>query len=138
MASNTAICRMPCPHSVVVCHGRLLAPTRWKHGDTALMCLATSQIGYSWIMRPSTLPSSYVNFLNRHGGRELWHYAAVRVRRSISGAPGRRDHPAGHVLGQHSPGFHALGKILGNGPCGPSSLGSCSNGLITVSEPDVG
>jgi hypothetical protein len=46
------------------------------------MCLATSQIGYSWIMRPSTLPPSYVNFLNRHGGRELWHYAAVRVRHS--------------------------------------------------------
>ena len=60
---------------------RLLAPTRWKHGDTALMCLATSQIGYSWILRPSTLPPSYVHFLNRHGGRELWHYAAVRVRR---------------------------------------------------------
>ncbi len=59
---------------------RLLAPTRWKHGDTALMCLATSQIGYSWIMRPSTLPPSYVHFLNRHGGREMWHYEAVRVR----------------------------------------------------------
>ena len=44
------------------------------------MCLATSQIGYSWIMRPSTLPHTYVNFLNRHGGREAWHYAAVRVR----------------------------------------------------------
>jgi hypothetical protein len=30
----------------------LLAPTRWRHGDVALMCLATSQIGYSWIALP--------------------------------------------------------------------------------------
>ena len=62
---------------------RLLTPTRWQHGDTALMCLATSQIGYSWIMRPSTLPPSYVNFLNRHGGNPLHNYAAVRVRRPV-------------------------------------------------------
>ena len=57
----------------------LLAPTRWKHGDTALMCLATSQLGYSWIMLPSTLPPAYVHFLNHHGGKQLHHYAATRV-----------------------------------------------------------
>jgi hypothetical protein len=31
---------------------RLLAPTRWRHGDVALMCLSTAQIGYSWIALP--------------------------------------------------------------------------------------
>ena len=57
----------------------LLAPTRWRHGDTALMCLATSQLGYSWIMLPSTLPPAYVHFLNHHGGKQLHHYTATRV-----------------------------------------------------------
>ena len=59
--------------------GRLLAPTRWRHGDTLLMCLSTSQIGYSWIMAPNTLPPAYINFLNRHGDAPLHHLAAVRV-----------------------------------------------------------
>lgn len=59
---------------------KALAPTRWKHGDTALMCLATSQITYSWIMMPHTLPKSYVKFLNKHGGRQQWHYDAAKVR----------------------------------------------------------
>ena len=52
---------------------------RWKHGDTALMCLATSQIGYSWIVLPQTLPPGYVRFLNQHGGKQDCHYGAVRV-----------------------------------------------------------
>lgn len=30
----------------------LLAPTRWQHGDVALMCLSTMQIAYSWIILP--------------------------------------------------------------------------------------
>lgn len=58
---------------------KVLAPTRWKHGDTALMCVATSQILYSWIMMPHTLPPTYIKFLNRHGGRQQWHYNAARV-----------------------------------------------------------
>ena len=58
---------------------KVLIPTRWQHGDTTLMCLATSQILYSWIMMPHTLPSSYIKFLNRHGGRQQWHYNAARV-----------------------------------------------------------
>jgi hypothetical protein len=31
---------------------KLLAPTRMKYGDVALMCLSTAQIGYSWIVLP--------------------------------------------------------------------------------------
>ncbi|KAK9806740.1 hypothetical protein WJX72_001016 [[Myrmecia] bisecta] len=56
----------------------LLTPTRWKHGDTALMCLATSQILYSWMMLPQTLPAAYVRFLNKHGGKERWRCDAIR------------------------------------------------------------
>lgn len=72
---------MSCQHpscGVPIC--RLLAPTRWKHGDTALMCLSTSQIGYSWIMQPSTLPPAYISFLNRHGGAPVYQVQALRVR----------------------------------------------------------
>ena len=53
---------------------------RWEHGDTALMCLGTSQLGYSWILQPSTMPRAYLNFLNYHGGLPLHTYQAVRVR----------------------------------------------------------
>ena len=44
------------------------------------MCLGTSQLGYSWILQPSTVESAYVRFLNYHGGRPLSTYEAVRVR----------------------------------------------------------
>ena len=57
----------------------ILAPTRWHHGDIVLMCLATSQLGYSWIHMPKTLPPAYNSFLNYHGGKEMYHYDAVRV-----------------------------------------------------------
>ncbi|KAL4452113.1 hypothetical protein ABPG75_007775 [Micractinium tetrahymenae] len=65
----------------------LLAPTRWRHGDVALMCLSTAQIGYSWIALPQTLPPSYVRFLDRHGGKAPHVYAAVRemTRRAAAG-----------------------------------------------------
>ena len=43
------------------------------------MCLATSQLGYSWILMPQTLPPAYNSFLNYHGGKEMYHYDAVRV-----------------------------------------------------------
>ena len=57
---------------------RLLSPTRWRHGDVVLMCLSTAQIGYSWIILPSTLPPSYIRFLNRQGGKSLAVYDALR------------------------------------------------------------
>lgn len=44
------------------------------------MCLSTSQIGYSWLMHPNTLPPAYINFLNRHGGAEVCKYRAVQAR----------------------------------------------------------
>jgi hypothetical protein len=66
----------------------LLAPTRWKHGDVALVCLSTAQIGYSWIVLPETLPSSYVAFLNKHGGKPLYVYQGVRELVARGGAEG--------------------------------------------------
>ena len=39
---------------------------------------ATVQLAYSWIFLQQTLPVSYVRFLNKHGGKELAQYAAVK------------------------------------------------------------
>jgi hypothetical protein len=68
---------------------RLLAPTRWRHGDTALVCLSTMQFGFSWIVRPETLPPSFVRFLNKHGGKDLSIIEAIREMcfRTAAGGP---------------------------------------------------
>lgn len=49
--------------------GWLFRPLTWQHGDVFLMCLSCSQILYAWIVEPSTLPPSYLAFLNKHGGK---------------------------------------------------------------------
>lgn len=86
---------------------KALAPTRWTHGDTALMCLATSQITYSWIMMPHTLPKSYVKFLNKHGGRQQWHYDAAKV--------GQMDHHMWHACtGSSVLALSTLVRLLSN------------------------
>lgn len=71
---------------------RLLAPTRWEHGDTALMCLCTCQIGYSWIIAPQTASPSYLGFLNKHGGKPRHIYEAIREQaaRGTAGLPPAR------------------------------------------------
>ncbi|KAG7673374.1 hypothetical protein Ndes2526B_g03184 [Nannochloris sp. 'desiccata'] len=91
---------------------RLLTPTRWKHGDVFLMCLSTSQIGYSWLVLPHTLAPSYRRFLDKHGGKEMYILEAVRemsrqVRHGI--APG--SSPISVLKGTPFQGFH------GNVPC---------------------
>lgn len=50
--------------------GWLCKPLSWKHGDTFLMCLSSCQILTAWILKPSSLPKSYVSFLNKHGGKD--------------------------------------------------------------------
>eukprot|EP00873_Tetraselmis_striata_P041904 jgi/Tetstr1/462168/TSEL_007233.t1 len=55
-----------------------LAPSRWEHSDTLLMCLASSQLLQSWLALPETLPASYVKFLNVHGGKKPLVYNALR------------------------------------------------------------
>lgn len=57
---------------------KALAPTRWQHGDTAIMCASTVQLAYSWLFLQQTLPTSYVRFLNKHGGKQLEQYAALK------------------------------------------------------------
>ncbi|GLC40870.1 hypothetical protein PLESTB_000014000 [Pleodorina starrii] len=69
----------------------LLRPTRLQHGDTLLMCVAASQILYSFIMAPSTLPPTYVRFITRMGGKDPTVWAAIRehaMRNSLHLAPG--------------------------------------------------
>ena len=43
------------------------------------MCISASQIIYSFIMMPSSLPSSYVRFLNKAAAKEPWVWKAVQV-----------------------------------------------------------
>jgi hypothetical protein len=91
---------------------RLLTPTRWKHGDVFLMCLSTSQIGYSWLVLPHTLAPSYRRFLDKHGGKEMYILDAVRemagqMRHGIT--PGSK--PISVLNGTPFQGFH------GNVPC---------------------
>ncbi|KAG1660912.1 hypothetical protein FOA52_007952 [Chlamydomonas sp. UWO 241] len=56
----------------------LLAPTRMQHGDTIMMCAAASQIVYSFLMMPSTLPRSYVRFISKQSGKEPWVWKGVQ------------------------------------------------------------
>ncbi|GMH39395.1 hypothetical protein BSKO_07293 [Bryopsis sp. KO-2023] len=56
----------------------LLAPTRFEHGDTLMMCLASYQILYSFIVMPHTMPKSYVHFLQRHALKAPYVWEAIR------------------------------------------------------------
>ena len=67
---------------------RLLAPTRFSQGDVLLMCLAMSQLGYSWIVEPSTLPVSMLKFLNKHGGQTSNVMDDIRRMCAIGGTSG--------------------------------------------------
>ena len=49
------------------------------------MCLSASQIIYSFIMMPSTLPPSYIRFLNKQAAKEPWVWKAVQVCHCLPG-----------------------------------------------------
>ncbi|XP_078164409.1 uncharacterized protein LOC144559268 isoform X2 [Carex rostrata] len=51
--------------------GKYCKPLTWSHGDVFLMCLSSSQILSSYILKQDSLPSSYRSFLNKHGGKDL-------------------------------------------------------------------
>ncbi|KAL2926530.1 Transcriptional repressor NrdR [Bienertia sinuspersici] len=51
--------------------GRICKPLTWAHGDIFLMCLSSSQILSAYILKQESLPSSYKQFLNKHGGKDL-------------------------------------------------------------------
>ncbi|CAM6126178.1 unnamed protein product [Calypogeia fissa] len=67
--------------------GSICWPLTWKHGDTFLMCLSSSQILYAWIMYPKSLPSSYISFLNKHGGKDTSIIHAVKALALKKGLP---------------------------------------------------
>lgn len=71
---------------------KLLSPTRFAHGDVALMCLATAQLGYSWIILPTTLPGAYIKFWNKHGGKSHHVMDSIRhmCRETSLGRPTRQ------------------------------------------------
>eukprot|EP00897_Mesotaenium_endlicherianum_P004977 jgi/Mesen1/4507/ME000023S03882 len=50
--------------------GWLFRPLTWQYGDVLLMCMSSAQILYAWIKEPHSLPSSYIAFLNKHGGKD--------------------------------------------------------------------
>eukprot|EP00252_Welwitschia_mirabilis_P025869 TRINITY_DN8246_c0_g1_i2.p1 TRINITY_DN8246_c0_g1~~TRINITY_DN8246_c0_g1_i2.p1 ORF type:complete len:513 (-),score=84.57 TRINITY_DN8246_c0_g1_i2:234-1772(-) len=58
--------------------GFLCKPLTWKYGDVFLMCLSSSQILYSHILKPETLPPSYRAFLLKHGDKNALICEAVK------------------------------------------------------------
>ncbi|KHG28841.1 Transmembrane protein [Gossypium arboreum] len=50
--------------------GKLCKPLTWKHGDIFLMCLSSSQILSSYLLKPESFPPSYRSFLNKHVGKD--------------------------------------------------------------------
>ncbi|XP_022773147.1 transmembrane protein 135 homolog isoform X2 [Durio zibethinus] len=50
--------------------GKLCKPLTWKHGDIFLMCLSSSQILSSFLLKQDSLPSSYKSFLRKHCGKD--------------------------------------------------------------------
>ena len=98
---------------------RLLTPTRWEHGDTLLMCLAASQITYSWIIKPHTLPAAFVRFLNRHGGHDLWFYDAAR---ELASRPAGVTGPVKALVGTPHEG------LVGAHPCDWAHPGTTCDG----------
>jgi hypothetical protein len=77
---------------------KLLAPTRWQHGDTALMCISSWQILSCYLVEPDALPRAFVRFLDKMAGFEHWLVPLARVRCQISGA-----HCAGACMCLHEP-----------------------------------
>jgi hypothetical protein len=58
---------------------KMLAPSRWRHGDTALMCASAWQIIYCYVMMPQTLPPSFIRFLDKMAGFDQWLVPVARV-----------------------------------------------------------
>eukprot|EP00878_Enallax_costatus_P025529 GHUV01027316.1.p1 GENE.GHUV01027316.1~~GHUV01027316.1.p1 ORF type:complete len:501 (+),score=122.52 GHUV01027316.1:63-1565(+) len=88
----------------------VLAPTRFAHGDTALMCAACSQIIYAFIMMPQTLPASYVRFIRKQGAKELYVWQGIRELAERTAA-GRPLSPLNSLIG--TPHAHSKGAV----PC---------------------
>ncbi|KAK9808239.1 hypothetical protein WJX73_002479 [Symbiochloris irregularis] len=65
----------------LACGPTLLLTGSGSHNSLAIYVLLRGLVlllGYSWILAPQTMPTAYINFLNYHGGKQLYHYQAVR------------------------------------------------------------
>ncbi|KAG2452403.1 hypothetical protein HYH02_002646 [Chlamydomonas schloesseri] len=113
----------------------LLQPTRAAHGDTLLMCAAASQILYSFIMEPSTLPPSYVRFITRMGGKEPFVWAAIREH-ALRNAAGLAPGPLQALAGTPLAGLNAAPGRLRRTPCQFFHPGqSCASHALSVVPP---
>ncbi|KAG8499319.1 hypothetical protein CXB51_005885 [Gossypium anomalum] len=65
--------------------GKLCKPLTWKHGDIFLMCLSSSQILSSYLLKPESFPPSYRSFLNKHVGKD--QVILQGVKQHASGLP---------------------------------------------------
>ncbi|CAM6019236.1 unnamed protein product [Sphagnum balticum] len=59
--------------------------SQWSHGDTLLFSLACAQIMYAYVMRPETLPDSYLEFISKTG--PIAKPTLKAVRESLRGGP---------------------------------------------------
>ncbi|KAE8723697.1 TRM112-like protein [Hibiscus syriacus] len=50
--------------------GKLCKPLTWEHGDIFLMCLSSSQILSSYLLKPESSAPSYRSFLDKHCGKD--------------------------------------------------------------------
>lgn len=104
---------------------KLLTPTRMEHGDTLLMCVCTAQIAYSWIIKPHTMPPSFIAFLNHHGGHDNYFYVAAKelAERNAKGLPVTRLQGLEGTVHEH---------IISSVPCPWAHPGqNCDEAAIT-------
>eukprot|EP00249_Psilotum_nudum_P016617 c25909_g1_i1 orf=451-2100(-) len=59
--------------------------SHWRHGDTLLFGLACAQVMYAYVMRPETLPESYLDFIVKTG--PIAKPVLKAVRESCRGGP---------------------------------------------------
>ncbi|KAH7445077.1 hypothetical protein KP509_02G105500 [Ceratopteris richardii] len=59
--------------------------SHWQHGDSLLFSLACAQVMYAFVMRPETLPESYLEFIVRTG--PISRPVLKAVRESCRGEP---------------------------------------------------
>ncbi|KAJ4845321.1 hypothetical protein Tsubulata_042071 [Turnera subulata] len=52
--------------------------SHWRHGDSLLFALACSQVMYSFVMRPESLPKAYQDFIQKTGPVAAPVYKSVR------------------------------------------------------------
>jgi len=88
-----------------------------------------SQLGYSWIVEPSTLPVSMLKFLNKHGGQSAQVMDEIRRMCDVGGVAGARSSiPASGVpQGLVKSGLSRETRTQGGIPCSVVHPGQTCN-----------